>query len=67
MAGRKRNSEANERLLSVRISESLLARLERYAEKIERDRPGVRVSRSDLVRSLLLQALERELNRLRRL
>jgi hypothetical protein len=44
--------------LAVRISESLLSSLDEYAASLEARSPGLRVSRSDAVRHLLVIALE---------
>ena len=42
----------------MRLPDSLLERLERYAELMREGQPGVAVSRTDVVRLLLTRAVE---------
>ena len=42
----------------MRLPDSLLERLERYAERMREGQPGVAVSRTDVVRLLLTRAIE---------
>lgn len=50
---------ANESQIALRLPADLLARLDRLAEQWRAERPGMRMTRSDVLRVLVLQALER--------
>lgn len=65
MPSRKRGSkaEAKEKLLAVRIPESLMKALNDHAEMLRGETPWVEMSRSDVVRWLLTRALEQELGK----
>jgi hypothetical protein len=62
---RKRRARAGskERLLAVRIPESLMIALNAHADALRGETPWVEMSRSDVVRWLLTRALEQELGR----
>ncbi len=45
---------------AFRLPESIIERLDRYAERLRREQPGLEVSRADVVRLLLARALEQE-------
>jgi antitoxin component of RelBE/YafQ-DinJ toxin-antitoxin module len=42
-------------MLHVRIDQSILAQLDKVAERMTQERPGLTVSRADVVRMALLQ------------
>ena len=42
----------------MRLPDSLIERLERFAEQMRAEQPGVAVSRTDVVRLLLTRAVE---------
>ena len=65
MATKKRlaRAESKERLLAVRIPESLMTALNAHADALRAGTPWVEMSRSDVVRWLLSRALEQELGR----
>jgi hypothetical protein len=42
------------------LTESLIERLDKYAQELRSKQPGVRITRSDIVRLLLSRALEAE-------
>lgn len=42
----------------MRLPDSLIERLERYAERMRREQPGFAVSRTDVVRLLLTRAID---------
>ncbi len=54
---RKRDAKRQQ---AFRLPESLIDRLNRYAERLRRERPGLEVSRADAVRLLLSRALDQE-------
>ncbi len=64
-AARKRGprSESKEKLLAVRIPESLMHALNAHADSLRDETPWVEMSRSDVVRWLLARALEQELGK----
>ena len=64
-AARKRSqrAESKEKLLAVRIPESLMNALNAHAEALRGETPWVEMSRSDVVRWLLSRALEQELGK----
>jgi predicted transcriptional regulator len=45
---------------AIRLPDDLLGRLDRLAAKMSKERPGMVVTRSDVVRSLLLRAVAEE-------
>lgn len=58
--GRPPLSEGQEAIASsFRVPKSLLARLDAYAQTLQQLRPGSRVSRSDALRALLEEGLDR--------
>lgn len=65
MATKKRvpRAESKEKLLAVRIPESLMGALNAHAEALRGETPWVEMSRSDVVRWLLSRALEQELGK----
>lgn len=65
MAARRSSprAESKEKLLAVRIPESLMRALNSHAEALRGETPWVEMSRSDVVRWLLTRALEQELGR----
>jgi hypothetical protein len=44
-------------LYAFRLPDQLITEVDRYAKKLEGERPGVRVTRADAVRALLLTGL----------
>lgn len=52
-----KRKEASSGTVLARLPGDLLARLEAHREKMQRANPGVSLSRSDVVRSLLLAGL----------
>jgi hypothetical protein len=56
-------AESKEKLLAVRIPESLMHALNAHAEALRGETPWVEMSRSDVVRWLLTRALEQELGK----
>ena len=60
-------SEPKEKVLTVRLPESVMLALEAQAQALAGQMPGVETSRSDVVRWLLVRALEQELGRPTRL
>ncbi len=56
-------AESKEKLLAVRIPESLMRALNAHADALRGETPWVEMSRSDVVRWLLTRALEQELGR----
>ncbi len=44
--------------LGLRLPRVVLERLDRLAEQMRQERPGLRLSRSDVARMLILQGLE---------
>ena len=52
--------ESQPRATYVRLDEALLARIDRYIEKLSTDQPGLHPNRSDAIRILLHKALEAE-------
>ncbi|HEX9048980.1 MAG TPA: hypothetical protein VF841_00440 [Anaeromyxobacter sp.] len=54
---RKRDAKRQQ---AFRLPESMIGRLDRYAERLRRERPGLEVSRADAVRLLLAAALDQE-------
>ena len=61
MVPARRERESKEKLLAVRIPESLMAALDKHATALRAEAPWVEMSRSDVVRWLLTRALEHEL------
>lgn len=57
MAGAKKTKVSEEQLV-VRLSKSLMDRVDRYAEQIREEQPGPAWKRSDVVRLLLARALD---------
>ena len=57
---RPARSEAKERLLAIRIPESLQGRLDAFCEAMRIEVPWVRMTRSDAVRWLLTVQLEHD-------
>lgn len=53
------NVATNDKQTAIRIPAELLERLDRMAEVWRAERPGARMTRSDVLRVLLLQALDR--------
>jgi Arc/MetJ-type ribon-helix-helix transcriptional regulator len=53
-------SEPQPKATYVRLDESLLARIDRYAEKLSVEQPGLHPNRSDAIRILLHKALDAE-------
>jgi len=47
----------HDRTIAVRLGGSLLRSLDNFAEEQEKERPGVRVTRSEAIRMLILEAL----------
>lgn len=47
--------------VAFRLPADILERVDRYADKLARENPGMRVSRSDAVRMLLTRALDQVL------
>lgn len=45
---------------AFRLPESLIARIDRHVERLRRAAPGVEIGRADVVRFLLVQALDAE-------
>lgn len=43
----------------IRLDAKLLKRLDKHAERMRRDAPGLRATRSDALRTLLNEALDR--------
>lgn len=60
---RTRGAESKEKLLAVRIPESLMNALNAHADALREETPWVEMSRSDVVRWLLSRALEHELGK----
>jgi hypothetical protein len=56
-------AESKEKLLAVRIPESLMLALNAHADALRGETPWVEMSRSDVVRWLLTRALQQELGR----
>jgi hypothetical protein len=52
--------ESQPKATYVRLDEALLARIDRYAERLAADQPGFRPTRSDTIRILLHKALDAE-------
>jgi len=44
-------------LYAFRLPDALIAEVDRYAKRLEAEHPGIRVTRADAVRSLILEAL----------
>jgi Arc/MetJ-type ribon-helix-helix transcriptional regulator len=57
MAAKKKPADVP---LSIRLGRPLVERLDRYAERLKAERPGLTVSRADVVRVLLTKALDAE-------
>jgi predicted transcriptional regulator len=56
----KRKKEETMHVQAFRFSESLVRRLDKHAERLARERPGLRVTRADALRMLLVEGLDRE-------
>lgn len=46
-------------VIPFRLPDSLVKRLEQHAERLQREQPGLRITRADALRLLVLEALER--------
>jgi hypothetical protein len=46
------------RQIAFRLTEGLLSRLDRLAKRLSGERPGLRVTRTDVVRMLLTRGLD---------
>jgi hypothetical protein len=57
---RPRSHQAKERLLAIRIPETLFGRLDAFCEAMRVEVPWVRMTRSDAVRWLLTVQLEND-------
>ena len=60
---RTKRADSKEKLLAVRIPETLMNALNAHAEALRGETPWVEMSRSDVVRWLLSRALEHELGK----
>lgn len=47
------------RQLAIRLPAAIVARIERHAERLRQRFPGVSVTRTDAIRALLVDALDR--------
>jgi hypothetical protein len=47
-------------LVAIRLETSLLERITRFAEKLEANNPGLKVSRTNAIKALLTRALNQE-------
>jgi metal-responsive CopG/Arc/MetJ family transcriptional regulator len=54
------SSESAVKQIYVRLDDELLARIDRYVERLAAKEPGLKPSRSDAIRVLLYKALEAE-------
>ena len=54
------SSEAQPKQTYVRLDDELLARIDRYAERLAAQQPGFRPTRSDAIRILLHKGLDAE-------
>jgi hypothetical protein len=52
--------ESQPRATYIRLDEALLARIDRYAERLATEQPGFQPTRSDAIRILLHKALDAE-------
>ena len=52
--------ESQPKATYVRLDEALLARIDRYVERLAAEQPGFRPTRSDAIRILLHKALDAE-------
>jgi predicted transcriptional regulator len=57
---RKTKRDEPMQMVPLRLPPDLIRRLDRLAERIEKERPGMRVTRSDAARMALLRGLEEE-------
>src|SRR5262245_18224845 len=51
-------SMARQKQTAFRLSDELLARLDRYAEQLEREQPGLEINRTDALRIILTRYLD---------
>jgi metal-responsive CopG/Arc/MetJ family transcriptional regulator len=56
----KRTYKPRQTQTAIRLPNDLLERLDRIAERWTNDGPGMTATRSDVVRALLLRAVEQE-------
>lgn len=54
----KREQETNSETLIVRLTPSLLKRIDAYAERLSKQRLGIKIIKAEVVRSLLAAALD---------
>ncbi len=52
--------ESQPKQIYVRLDDELLDRVDRYAERLAQQQPGLKPSRSDAIRILLYKGLEHE-------
>ena len=53
-------SESQPKQIYVRLDDALLARFDRYAERLEAEQPGLKPTRSDAIRILVHRGLDAE-------
>lgn len=46
-------------MIAFRVGVDVLAKIDKYAERFEREHPGMKVSRSAAIRALIEKGLER--------
>jgi metal-responsive CopG/Arc/MetJ family transcriptional regulator len=51
-------SESSPKQIYVRLDDTLLSRIDRYAERLAAEQPGLKPTRSDAIRILLHKALD---------
>lgn len=58
MTEKNETAEAETKQLAIRLPVEVIERIERHAARLKRATPGVGVTRTDALRSLLLDALD---------
>jgi hypothetical protein len=48
----------NDEQIVVRLPSAIVERIDAYAERMKKEQPGFRITRSDVVRSLIVRALD---------